>query len=75
MVALIFSLIAAASAVGGGMLPLYTRVRNIHSRYLLGFAAGVMLSVAFLEMLPEMVAEGETSFIFLAVGFFSLYVV
>ncbi len=57
------------------MLPLYTRVRNIRSRYLLGFAAGVMLSVAFLEILPEMVAEGEGSFIFLAVGFFALYVV
>lgn len=75
MLALVFGFISAASTIAGGVLPLYTRVRNIHSRYLLGFAAGVMLSVAFLEMLPEMVAEGETSFVILAAGFFSLYVV
>ena len=75
MLALIFGFISAASTLAGGMLPLHTRIRNVHSRYLLGFAAGVMLSVAFLEMLPEMVAQGETSFIILAAGFFSLYVV
>lgn len=73
MVALLFSLISAASTIGGGMLPLYTRIRDIGSRYLLGFAAGVMLSVAFLEMLPKMAEGGKGGFILLAVGFFSLY--
>lgn len=75
MVALVFGFISAASTIAGGLLPLYTRIRGIGSRYLLGFAAGVMLSVAFLEMLPEMAAQGKPNFIALAVGFFSVYLV
>ncbi|MEE9202090.1 MAG: hypothetical protein V3U31_02710, partial [Dehalococcoidia bacterium] len=75
MAALLFGLIAAASTISGGMLPLYTRIRDIGSRYLLGFAAGVMLSVAFLEMLPQIAKQGEPNFVALAVGFFSLYLV
>ena len=75
MVPLLFGLISAVSTMSGGMLPLYTRIRDIGSRYLLGFAAGVMLSVAFLEMLPEMAEQGKPNFVALAVGYFSVYLV
>ncbi len=76
MAALTFSLISALAAILGGLLPMYTRLRDLGSRYLLGFAAGVMLAVAFLEILPEMVGQAaEGSFVALAVGFFSLYLV
>ena len=75
MFALVFGFVSAASTIAGGMLPLYTRIRDIGSRYLLGFAAGVMLSVAFLEMLPEIAEQGEPNFVALAAGFFSLYLV
>ncbi|MFQ5826671.1 MAG: ZIP family metal transporter, partial [Dehalococcoidia bacterium] len=76
MVALVFAFISALAAIFGGLLPIYTRLRELGPRYLIGFAAGVMLTVAFLEMIPEMIEEAnEASVVFLAVGFFSLYLV
>lgn len=65
--------VVAITTLFGGLLPLYTRLREIELRYLVGFAAGVMVSTAFFEIIPEV---GRFSFIssgFLALGFFSLY--
>lgn len=71
-------LLAAAVALTtiiGGLLPLYTRLKEIELRYLIGFAAGVMIATAFFEILPEVERFDSTASIFLALGFFLLYVV
>ena len=73
MAVLALAFLSALSTVIGGLLPVYTRVRRVPTRYLLGFAAGVMVSVALLVMLPEVAEQEGASFIALAVGFFGLY--
>jgi len=75
LLGLAFSFLSALSTIAGGLIPIYTRVREMDTRYLIGFASGVMVSVALLAMLPEMAKEGGINFIALAVGFFSIYLV
>ncbi|HLE02783.1 MAG TPA: ZIP family metal transporter, partial [Dehalococcoidia bacterium] len=67
MAVLALAFLSALSTVIGGLLPVYTRVRRVPTRYLLGFAAGVMVSVALLVMLPEVAEQEGASFIALAV--------
>jgi zinc transporter ZupT len=77
MIFLLYAFIATISSILGGLLPLYTKVRDIKSQYLIGFAAGVLISTALFEILPKAIHELEPAkFGFpLALGFFSLYVV
>lgn len=73
--ALGYALIAAAATIIGGLLPLYTRIKHIELRYLIGFASGVMLSVAFFDMLPEIRPEARIDFFAIALGFFIIYAI
>lgn len=74
MIYLVYALIASISSVIGGLLPIYTRLRNIRTNYMIGFAAGVLISTAVFEMLPEAVLESSAAVVNpLALGFFSLY--
>ncbi len=74
MIYLLYALIASAFSVIGGLLPIYTGLRQINTNYLIGFAAGVLISTAIFEMLPEAVLEADTKIVNpLALGFFSLY--
>lgn len=75
MTPLLLAFAAALATLLGGFLPLYTPVKKMATRYLLGFAAGVMLSVALLEMLPELAEEGGVNYLAVAAGFFLLYLV
>lgn len=54
----------------GGLLPLYTRLKEVELRYLVGFASGLMISIAFFDMLPEIKPENVNA---LAIGFFFTY--
>ncbi|MBI5177064.1 ZIP family metal transporter [Candidatus Micrarchaeota archaeon] len=65
------ALAAGLSNFISGLLPLYTRVRNVDTRYIIGFSAGAMLAVVFAEILPEI--RVEANFPLLALGFFSFY--
>lgn len=67
-----YALITSVATVTGGLLPIYTGFRNIELRYLIGFASGAMISIAFFEMIPEM-GSGSTVALALAIGFYSLY--
>lgn len=71
---LAYALIASISSVVGGLLPIYTGIKHIRTNYLIGFAAGVLISTAVFEMLPEAVSQSNIGFVNpLALGFFSLY--
>lgn len=71
---LVYAFIASISSVVGGLLPIYTGIKHIRTNYLIGFAAGVLISTAVFEMLPEAVSESNAGFVTpLALGFFSLY--
>ncbi len=77
MIYLIYALIATLSSIFGGLIPLYTRAKNIKHQYLIGFASGVLISTALFEMLPEALSKLDPSVFALpvALGFFSLYLV
>ncbi|MCK4798252.1 MAG: ZIP family metal transporter, partial [Spirochaetes bacterium] len=71
---LVYAFIASLSSVIGGLLPIYSRLKHIRTNYLVGFAAGVLISTAMFEMLPEALSASNTSIVRpLALGFFSLY--
>lgn len=71
---LVYAFIASVSSIIGGLLPVYTRLKHIRTNYLIGFAAGVLISTAVFEMLPEAVLEANIEIVNpLALGFFSLY--
>jgi zinc transporter ZupT len=74
---LAYALIATLSSIVGGLLPLYTKVRDIRTQYLIGFASGVLVSTALFKILPEalLVVKPESFGFPLFMGFFSLYVV
>ena len=77
MMYLFYAFIATLSSILGGLLPLYTRAKDIKHQYLIGFASGVLISTALFEMLPEAVSNigAERFALPLALGFFSLYLV
>ncbi len=70
---LVYAFIASISSVIGGLLPIYTRLKHIRTNYLIGFAAGVLISTALFVMLPEALLESNEIVTPLALGFFSLY--
>jgi zinc transporter ZupT len=74
---LVYALLATFSSIIGGLLPLYTKIKDIRPQYLIGFASGVLISTALFEILPAALAEIEQAkFGFpLFMGFFSLYLV
>ncbi|MFQ5800580.1 MAG: ZIP family metal transporter, partial [Candidatus Hydrothermarchaeales archaeon] len=73
----LYALIATLSSILGGLLPLYTKVKNIKNQYLIAFASGVLISTALFEILPEaLLGIPDMNFALpLSMGFFSLYVV
>lgn len=77
MMYLVYAFIATLASILGGVLPLYTKIKDIRTQYLIGFAAGVLVSTALFEILPEAlkVIEPTKLGLPLSLGFFSLYVV
>ena len=69
--ALLFSLLTAVFTLAGGALLLFTKLKDIGSRYLIAFASGTMIAVAFFGMLPS--ADIATNSLSLGLGFFLLY--
>lgn len=75
MTPVLFAAGVALATIAGGLLPLYTKLKEMDFRYLVGFAAGVMLSTAFFEIIPDVGDFNKTNTFFLAFGFFLLYLV
>jgi zinc transporter ZupT len=77
MIYLLYAVIATVSSIFGGLLPLYTKIKDIKTQYLIGFASGVLISTAIFEMLPETseMTSMQNLSLPIAMGFFSLYLV
>ncbi len=65
--------IAAISDLAGAMLFLKSKFRSIQTRYAVGFASGILVSAAFLELIPE--ANVSANAIIVLLGFFVFYLV
>jgi zinc transporter ZupT len=65
------ALLAASSDILGGLLLRYSKVNNIPTRYIVGFASGIVISTAFFELIPE--SNMEKNYLYLGLGFFGFY--
>jgi len=72
MIALFYSLLTSIATIFGALLPFTKTFKKIELRYLLAFASGLMVSVAFFELLPEI---GRESAFAVALGFFGIYII
>ncbi len=72
MIYLLYALIAGLSDLVAGWLTLQGKTDTIQPRYIIGFAAGVLVAVTFFDILPEIDVKSDA--IFLALGFVTFYV-
>ena len=70
---LLFALLAAVASILSGALALHPRFREISKRYAVALASGIVVSAAFLELLPA--SDVENNAIFVVLGFFTFYFV
>ncbi|MBI3190537.1 ZIP family metal transporter [archaeon] len=73
MLEILFAIIAGLSDIFGGWLGLKTKIGKIMPRYIIGFAAGILISLTFLEVLPAVDMQSHAWLI--AVGFFTFYII
>lgn len=74
MAAIFYACLTSLATVLGGVLPNVAGLRRVQARYLVAFAAGTMIGIAFFDMLPEVAAAGA-GMVGVAVGFFTIYLV
>ena len=71
----LYSSIAGAAAIFGTMIVFYfERWAHDNSIFLISFGAGVMLAIAFLDLIPEASAAYPGAWIMVFAGFLALYV-
>jgi zinc transporter ZupT len=73
LIYLLFALVAAAADILSGVLALHPRFKEISKRYAIAVASGIVVSAAFLELLPA--SDIQNNAIFVVLGFFSFYLV
>lgn len=73
LVEVVYSIVAGLGDVVGGWLGLKTKVGQIMPRYIIGFASGVMISLTFLNILPEI--NMQTNAWLVGTGFFVFYII
>jgi len=70
---MLLSLLAALSDIIGGALFLHPRFNSLSPRYGIGFASGILVSAAFLELIPS--SDIASNSIYVLLGFLVFYVV
>lgn len=73
IVAIIYAIIAGLADLFGGWLAHSTRIAKIMPRYIIGFAAGILITVTFVDILPEVALDSQAHLVLL--GFISFYVI
>src|SRR3989338_9151647 len=73
IVAVIYAIIAGLSDLFGGFLAYKTRISRISPRYIIGFAAGILITVAFIDVLPEINMATQGYYVLL--GFLAFYLI
>lgn len=73
MLPVLYAFAATIVDLLSGLLLLHPRASFLASRYTIAFASGVVLAAAFFELLPE--SNIESNAVYLALGFFTFYIV
>lgn len=72
VIEIILACIAGLSDLFGGWIGFMSKLRNA-SRYIIGFAAGILISVTLIDILPEISMATHAGII--ALGFFTFYII
>lgn len=73
---ILYSLLAMCSALAGTFIVLkFSEWSRKNSILLIGFAAGVMLSIAFVHLLPESIEHNPHSIIYTFIGFLFMFAI
>ncbi len=72
MIAIFYAFLTSFATLLGGLLPNVAFFKKMDVRYLIGFAAGAMLSISFFDILPEL---DSAAMVWVAVGFFTIFLV
>jgi zinc transporter ZupT len=67
----LLALLAALSDILSGLLLRHPKINSIPTRYIVGFASGIVISTAFFELIPE--SDVANNSLYLALGFFTFY--
>jgi zinc transporter ZupT len=70
---LLLAMAAALSDILSGLLIRHPRINAIGTRYIVGFASGIVISTAFFELLPK--SDVANNYLYLGLGFFTFYLV
>ncbi len=70
MISIILAFFAGLADILSGLIPLYYRLDESYTRYIIALAAGTMLGAVFFEMLPELHPADS---MYIGVGFFVFY--
>ena len=71
MLQLFYAGLAGLATILSGLLPLHPRIGERANRYMVGFASGVVVTAALVEMFPE--ADIENNYLAAVLGFFLFY--
>ena len=70
-----YLILAALSTLAGGIIAIYLKRKEIKIRNLIGFSAGILISVALFDMMPEIGLESKLAAAMLLAGFFIPYLI
>ena len=73
IIAIIYAIIAGLSDLLGGWIAYKTKIAKIMPRYIIGFAAGILITVTFVDILPEVALKSQAHIVLL--GFIAFYVI
>ena len=71
MLQLFYAGLAGLATILSGLLPLHPRIGERVNRYMVGFASGVVVTAALIEMFPQ--AKIEDNYLIAVLGFFIFY--
>lgn len=71
MLQIFYAALAGIATILSGLLPLHPRIGERINRYMVGFASGVVVTAALVEMFPE--ADIENNYLLAVLGFFIFY--
>ncbi len=73
MLYLFYAVLAAVADIGSGALVLHPKFERISQRYVVALASGVVVSAAFIELIPG--SDIESNSLFVVLGFFTFYLI
>ena len=73
IIAIIYAIIAGLSDLLGGWIAYKTKIARVSPRYIIGFTSGILITLAFIDVLPEI--NIATQGYYVLAGFLAFYLI